>query len=160
MLFFGCFNQLTIYLESSDHKCALKCTPIFTSQSQMSLNLTIYQVGAVNSNNQPRQPPLQNIIQPPNLSTIWQNSKKKCSVTSKLIFTKQKLNLAQTLAFQKNRANYYLLLEPKMFTLNKNFNLALLCTLQTQHEHMSDAGRTLIEVIFQCTTTTMIQSIS
>ena len=42
MLFFGCFNQLTIYLESSDHKCALKCTPIFTSQSQMSLNLTIY----------------------------------------------------------------------------------------------------------------------
>ena len=45
-----------------------------------------------------------------------------------------------------------------MFTLNKNSNLALLCTLQTQHEHMSDAGRTLIEVIFQCTTT--IQSIS
>ena len=47
-----------------------------------------------------------------------------------------------------------------MFNLNKNSNLALLCTLQTQHEHMSDAGRTLIEVIFQCTTTTMIQSIS
>ena len=33
------------------------------------------------------------------------------------------------------------------------------CALQqTQHEHMSDARRTLIEVIFQCTTT--IQSIS
>ena len=78
----------------------------------------------------------------------------------KINFYKIKLKLAQTLAFQINLANYYLLLEPKMFTLNKNSNLALLCTLQTQHEHMSDAGRTLIEVIFQCTTTTMIQSIS
>ena len=78
----------------------------------------------------------------------------------KINFYKIKLKLAQTLAFQIKLANYYLLLEPKMFTLNKNSNLALLCTLQTQHEHMSDAGRTLIEVIFQCTTTTMIQSIS